>query len=128
MQLCDIEACQEPYSPDIEVQRFCRWCRVWYHEDCLRMDGKELVAADRETRLQQAKQELGAARVLKGALSPVIRGLDEVSGEIASICGTFYDSQEHDEADEHLDPSDGEPTEWHGVAMYACPGCPGRFV
>jgi hypothetical protein len=108
---CGKDECQSLYAPGLEAQRFCRWCRSWFHIDCL--DG-QLEKDEAAQRLMDQELKLVSLTGKQSvALAPVQRGLDDVVGPIQAVMAAF----------ENNDETSGDavvPT-WKEMPMYACP-------
>jgi hypothetical protein len=115
---CAMDGCNALYAPDLEFQRFCRWCQCWYHVQCL--DGYQFNPEAATQRLHKyGFQLINDDSLLVGedlvALAPIQCGGGDVVGPIQVIMQAFGMAE--------LSPIslDNQSAYWAGKQMYACP-------
>jgi hypothetical protein len=109
------------YSPDTDIQRFCRWCQLWYHVKCLAGELEENQVQERLTYAQDQLPDMdGDAHLL--ALLPIQRGCGNVVGPIKHIMEVFGQNS--------ANVGDNHPhvESWEDTPMYACPSCEHGFL
>lgn len=133
--------CKKPYNPDRDIQRFCRFCRTWYHVKCL-----SAFETESSTRLPKHVELLTKhsrslhwpyGNVFTNLVQkPIVRGKNSGivgSGRLLDIAWSIITEIWHDDRDltmmdwERMEVTEEMLTDWvidsSNQTYYDCPTC-----
>lgn len=93
--------CGRLYTPDRDIQRFCRRCENWYDVTCLDLHEMQLDEDTKRDRMSRAVNDVPSSMEYPSTLHPVIRGTELMPGT---------------------------ETAFDDLTVYSCPKCIDSFV